>query len=115
MSEPDEVLDMVNRFEFLKTARALLKAWPKRLLGEITISPAGGSLTIESEWGGCHLQVKSTGKVSARLSATAFSKLTASYGHVPNPQGEMPVVFRPGLKEPALDRTGINARAVCTG
>ena len=112
MSEPGDVQCSVSRYEFLKTARALVRAWPKRLLGEITIKLEGGHLRIESEWGGCVIPVSSHAGATAQVSATAFSKLIASYGHVREPEGLMPVVFRPQFKEIAIDRAGVNARAV---
>jgi hypothetical protein len=110
MNEAAEISVEVDREIFFRIGRALQRAIPKNLLGDVVLSVHVQTLTINSDWGGGEIACTGGSDTEARLTATAFCKLITSRFRETRPHGVMSIVFRPSLKEVAIDRIGVRAK-----
>lgn len=100
----------LDRTLFFQIGRALQRGVGKAQLGTVSLSVSDGHLVIESEWGGGRIPCAGAGKISAQVTAKAFCTLITSRYREKEPQGTMEIVFRPALKEIAIDRAGVKAK-----
>jgi hypothetical protein len=109
MTTPN-LLYIAETSEFFSIGRALQRAIGKSNLGEVTLQVSQGMLTIDSRWGGGQIACKGAGEITAALSASAFCSLITSRFREKAPSGPMRIVFRPGLKEVALEGAGVKCK-----
>ena len=110
MSEPDEMLFTLERSSFFSVGRALQRGIGKSLLGHVMLKVRDGILTISSGWGGSQMPCAGSGEVSVTITARAFCSLVASHFREKVPSGRMKLVFRPKLREVAIDAAGVKAK-----
>ncbi len=81
------------------------------LLGDVVLRVSGQTLAIESDWGGGEIACIGGSDVQVRVTAKSFCQMIRSrkQGEL---KGTMSLIFRPGLKEVAIDRVGVRAKFV---
>ena len=109
MSEPDELKSSLDRAAFFHFGRALCIGVGSSLLGEVTFTVKDRTLRIESFWGGGEIPCTGWGGISAKVRARAFCSLIKTRRDK-TVSGTMEIVFRPTLKEFAIERRGIKAK-----
>jgi hypothetical protein len=110
MSEPGEMLFTLERGPFFSVGRALQRGIGKELLGHVTLAVSAGTLTVSSDWGGSQIPCVGKGDVQAQITAKAFCSLVTTRYREKAPSGMMELIFRPGLREVAIDAAGIKAK-----
>src|SRR5690606_5612276 len=94
----------VESADFFSIGRVLQRGFGKASMGKVTLRVEESALTIESDCGGGQIPCIGDGSVSATLSAKAFCSLITTRFREKEPSGPMRLVFRPLLKEVAIDR-----------
>lgn len=110
MNSPENLIFVTESSEFYSIGRALQRALGKSNLGEVTLEISQGKLTIDSRWGGGQIACTGNGEIAASLSATAFCSLITSRFREKAPSGPMKLLFRPELKEVAVDGAGVKCK-----
>jgi len=110
MSDPGSIVFTLESAEFFSVGRSLQRGIGKSLLAEVTLAVENNVLTVSSDWGGTQIPCEGTGTISARVRAKAFCSLITSRFREKAPTGRMKLVFRPELKEVAIDTAGVKAR-----
>jgi hypothetical protein len=68
-----------------------------------------GALIISSQWGELEMPCVGDGEVAVEITAKSFCSLITTRYREKAPSGRMELVFRPALREMAIDRTGVKA------
>lgn len=100
----------IDRELFFSIGRSFQRGIGKDLLGSVIFRVRGQKLTIESKWGGGEIPCNKPANAFAVLSGKSFCRLITSRYQERKPSGKMAVVFRPKLRELAIDRLGVRAR-----
>lgn len=108
-TSPDQKFS-VDRTEFFSVGRALQRAIGRSLLGSVTLRVADGKLQVCSTWGGTAMACIGEGQSAAELTAKSFCALITSRYRESDPRGPMTIVFRPALREVAIDSIGVKAK-----
>lgn len=109
MPEADELIFKLDRASFFHIGRALHRGIGSSLFGKVRFTVRDGTLLVESDWVGGEIPCTGKGTISAEATAKAFCALITTRREK-EPSGIMELVFRPALKEIAIDRRGIKAR-----
>lgn len=110
MNEPDTLSFILESADFFSIGRALQRAIGKSLLDDVVLQIGDGILTISTRWGGGEIPCKGEGSVTVTLKAKAYCTLVTSRFREKAPSGPMKIIFRPTLKEVAVDGAGVKAR-----
>ena len=110
MSEPDNLVFILESADFFSVGRILQRAIGKALLDGVTLEVNNQVLSVTSRWGGSQIPCIGTGEITATLTAKAFCALVTSRFREKAPTGPMKLTFRPTLKEVAVDSVGVKAR-----
>jgi hypothetical protein len=110
MKPTNETILHLDRTLFFQIGRVLQRGIGRALLGDVVLDARDGRLRIESEWGGGEIECAVAEPVRATVSAKAFCGLITTRCREKQPAGAMELVFRPTLREVAIDRVGFKAR-----
>src|SRR5216684_5437160 len=106
MKEPSETRVTVDRAKFFSVGRALQRGIGKSLLGKVSVEVSNGVLIISSDWGGSAMPCVGHGNAAVEVTAKAFCSIITTRHREKAPCGRMEIVFRPSLREIAIDEAG---------
>jgi len=107
MNEPGNMEFTLESEDFFSVGRILQRAIGKSLLDDVTLCVRDGSLTVTSRWGGGAIPCTGEGHVTVTLKAKAYCTLITSRYREKALTAMMKIIFRPALKEVAVEGAGV--------